>query len=226
MSTNAFIEQITNILPAERVLSRHEDLTPYECDALTVLRERPLAVAIPETEDEILKILEICRQHSIAVVTRGAGTGLSGGARPVAGALLISMMRFNRILEIDEDNLTALVEPGVRNLSISEAVADKGLYYAPDPSSQIACSIGGNVAENAGGVHCLKYGLTVHNIVGMKIITMDGQVHTLGNNTMESPGYDLTALMNGSEGMLAIITEIRVLLRVKPPVARVILAAF
>ncbi|MDX2476824.1 MAG: FAD-linked oxidase C-terminal domain-containing protein [Gammaproteobacteria bacterium] len=226
MSNNAFIEQLTNILPAGRVLSRHEDLTPYECDALTVLRERPLAVAIPETEDEILKILEICRQHSIAVVTRGAGTGLSGGARPVAGALLISMMRFNRILEIDEDNLTALVEPGVRNLSISEAVADKGLYYAPDPSSQIACSIGGNVAENAGGVHCLKYGLTVHNIVGMKIITMDGQVHTLGNNTMESPGYDLTALMNGSEGMLAIITEIRVLLRVKPPVARVILAAF
>ena len=226
MSTNQFLEQLAGILPDERLLVRQEDLAPYECDALTALREKPLAVAIPETEDEILKLLEACRQHSIAVVTRGAGTGLSGGARPVAGALLVSMMRFNRILEVDEDNLTALVEPGVRNLAISEAVADEGLYYAPDPSSQLACSIGGNVAENAGGVHCLKYGLTVHNIVGLKVITIDGHVHTLGNNTLESPGYDLTALMNGSEGMLAMITEIRVRLRVKPPIVRVILAAF
>ena len=226
MSTNPFLQQLANILPAERLLTRQEDLTPYECDGLSVLRERPLAVAIPETEEEILKLLETCRQHSIAVVTRGAGTGLSGGARPVAGALLISMMRFNRILEVDEENLTALVEPGVRNLAISEAVSDKGLYYAPDPSSQIACSIGGNVAENSGGVHCLKYGLTVHNIVAMKIITIDGQIQNLGNNTLESPGYDLMAILTGSEGMLAIITEIRVQLRVKPPIARVMLAAF
>jgi glycolate oxidase len=226
MQKNPFIQQLSKTLAADRLLLKQEDLAPYECDGLSVLRERPLAVAIPETEDEILDILALCRQYSIPVVTRGAGTGLSGGARPVAGALLLSMMRFNRILEIDEDNLSAVVEPGVRNLAISEAVSDRGLYYAPDPSSQIACSIGGNVAENSGGVHCLKYGLTVHNIIALKIITMDGQVLTLGNNTLESPGYDLMAIMNGSEGMLAIITEIRVRLRVKPPSARVLLAAF
>ena len=156
MPINTFIQQLKKILPEDRLLLKQEDLTPYECDGLSVLREQALAIAIPETEDEILNILEVCRKHSIAVVTRGAGTGLSGGARPVEGALLISMMRFNRILEIDEENLTALVEPGVRNLAISESVSDLGLYYAPDPSSQIACSIGGNVAENSGGVHCLK----------------------------------------------------------------------
>ena len=226
MPTTTFIQQLTKTLPEDRLLLKQEDLTPYECDGLSVLREQALAVAIPETQDEILLIPEPCRKHSIPAVTRGAGTGLSGGARPVEGALLISMMRFNRILEIDEENLTALVEPGVRNLAISESVSDLGLYYAPDPSSQIACSIGGNVAENSGGVHCLKYGLTVHNIVAMRIITMDGQVHQLGNNTMESPGYDLMAILTGSEGMLGIITEIRVQLRVKPPVARVMLAAF
>ena len=226
MSRNSFLAQLSTILPDERLRVSEQDIIPYECDGLIVLREHPLAVAIPETEEEILSILKICRQHSIPVVTRGAGTGLSGGARPIAGALLLSMMRFNRILEIDEDNLTARVEPGVRNLAISEAVADRGLYYAPDPSSQIACSIGGNVAENSGGVHCLKYGLTVHNIVALKIITMEGQLIELGNNTLEAPGYDLMAILTGSEGMLAIITEIRVRLRVKPPVARVILAAF
>jgi glycolate oxidase len=226
MSTTTFIQQLTKILPEDRLLIKQEELTPYECDGLSVLREQPLAVAIPETEEEILNTLELCRQHSIPVVTRGAGTGLSGGARPIEGALLISMMRFNHILEIDEANLTALVEPGVRNLAISESVSDLGLYYAPDPSSQIACSIGGNVAENSGGVHCLKYGLTVHNIVAMRIITMDGHVHQLGSNTMEAPGYDLMAILTGSEGMLGIITEIRVQLRVKPPAARVMLAAF
>ncbi len=226
MPDTPFIQQLSKTLPANRLLLKQEDLAPYECDGLSVLREQPLAVALPDNEDEILNILELCRQHSIPVVTRGAGTGLSGGARPVAGALLLSMMRFNHILEIDEDNLSAVVEPGVRNLAISEAVSDRGLYYAPDPSSQIACSIGGNVAENSGGVHCLKYGLTVHNIIALKIITMDGHVHTLGNNTLESPGYDLMAILNGSEGMLAIITEIRVRLRVKPPSARVMLAAF
>jgi glycolate oxidase len=226
MTIKSFIAQLASILPPERLLLSQEEITPYECDGLSILREHPLAVAIPETEEEILKLLEACSEHSIAVVTRGAGTGLSGGARPVAGALLMSMMRFNRILEIDEENLTALVEPGVRNLAISEAVSEKGLYYAPDPSSQIACSIGGNVAENSGGVHCLKYGLTVQNIVAMKIITMDGQILSLGNNTLEPPGYDLMAILTGSEGMLAIITEIRVRLRVTPPVARVMLAAF
>lgn len=226
MPNNPFIQQLSKTLPADRLLLKQEDLAPYECDGLSVLREQPLVVAIPETEDEILNILGLCRQHSIPVVTRGAGTGLSGGARPVAGALLLSMMRFNHIIEIDEDNLSAVVEPGVRNLAISEAVSDMELYYAPDPSSQIACSIGGNVAENSGGVHCLKYGLTVHNVIALKIITMDGQIHTLGNNTLESPGYDLMAILNGSEGMLAIITEIRVRLRVKPPSARVMLVAF
>jgi len=198
MPNTPFFQLLSKLIPTDRLLLKQEDLTPYECDGLSVLREQPLAVAIPETEEEILNILALCRQYSIPVVTRGAGTGLSGGARPIAGALLLSMMRFNRILEIDEENLSAVVEPGVRNLAISEAVADSGLYYAPDPSSQIACSIGGNVAENSGGVHCLKYGLTVHNIVSLKIITMEGQVLTLGNNTLESPGYDLLAIMNGS----------------------------
>ncbi len=226
MPNTPFFQLLSKLLPTDHLLLKQEDLTPYECDGLSLLREQPLAVAIPETEDEILNILALCRQYSIPVVTRGAGTGLSGGARPIAGALLLSMMRFNRILEIDEENLSAVVEPGVRNLAISEAVAELGLYYAPDPSSQIACSIGGNVAENSGGVHCLKYGLTVHNIVALKIITMEGQVLTLGNNTLESPGYDLLAILNGSEGMLAIITEIRVRLRVKPPSARVMLVAF
>jgi len=226
MQNNPFIQQLSKTLPEDRLLLKQEDLIPYECDGLSVLREQPLAVAIPETEEEILNILELCRQYSIAVVTRGAGTGLSGGARPVAGALLLSMMRFNRILDIDEENLSAVVEPGVRNLAITEAVTDKGLYYAPDPSSQIACSIGGNVAENSGGVHCLKYGLTVHNIMALKVITMEGHVVSLGNNTLEAPGYDLMAILNGSEGMLAIITEVHVRLRVKPPSARVMLAAF
>lgn len=226
MPHTSFFQLLSKLLPTARLLTKREELTPYECDGLSVLRERPLAVAIPETEDEILSILALCRQHSIPVVTRGAGTGLSGGARPIAGALLLSMMRFKRIIEIDEDNLSAVVEPGVRNLAISEAVSDIGLYYAPDPSSQIACSIGGNVAENSGGVHCLKYGLTVHNIIGLKIITMDGEVLVLGNNSLESEGYDTLAILNGSEGMLAIITEVRVRLLVKPPTARVMLVAF
>ncbi len=226
MPHTAFFQLLAKLLPDDRLLQKQEDLAPYECDGLSVLRERPLAVVIPETEAEIISILALCRQFSIPVVTRGAGTGLSGGARPVAGALLLSMMRFNRILEIDKRNFSAVVQPGVRNLAITEAVSDFGLYYAPDPSSQIACSIGGNVAENAGGVHCLKYGLTVHNILALKIITMDGQIHKLGSNTLESPGYDLLATMNGSEGMLGIITEIRVRLLVKPQTAQVMLIAF
>jgi glycolate oxidase len=226
MPEEEFIKRLSQLLPEDRLLTREEELAPYECDGLSVLRERPLAVAIPQTEEEIQKILELCRRHTIPVVTRGAGTGLSGGARPIAGALLLSMMRFNRIVDIDDINMTARVQPGVRNLAISEAVAHLGLYYAPDPSSQIACSIGGNVAENSGGVHCLKYGLTIHNIVSVRLITIDGEIIEIGNGTFETPGYDLLAIVSGSEGMLGIVTEITVRLRVKPPTARVMLAAF
>jgi len=221
-----FINRLKQILPADRLLLDKDELIPYECDGLTVLRESPLAVAIPDTLEEVQAILAAARKHAIPIVTRGAGTGLSGGARPFSDALLMSMTRFNRILEIDEHNRSARVEPGVRNLAISEAVTGLNLYYAPDPSSQIACTIGGNVAENSGGVHCLKYGLTVHNILELTILTMEGELLTIGNATGDAPGYDLLALMTGSEGMLGIIMEIRVRLLVKPPCAQAILAAF
>lgn len=223
---NPFIESLTNLLPADRLLLSREELTPYECDGLTVLRESPLAVAIPDSRQEVETLVEAARQHGVPIVTRGAGTGLSGGARPISNALLLNMTRFNRVLEIDEDNFSARLEPGVRNLAISEAVAHLNLYYAPDPSSQIACTIGGNVAENSGGVHCLKYGLTVHNILELTVLTMDGEWLTIGSASGEMPGYDLLALMTGSEGMLGIIMEIRVRLMVKPPQAKAILASF
>ena len=221
-----FIDSLRRILPPTRLLLDEDERAPYECDGLSLLREPPLAVAIPDDIDELKAILATAREHRVPIVTRGAGTGLSGGARPSGDALLVSMARFNHILAIDEDNLSAVVEPGVRNLAISEAVAAAGLYYAPDPSSQIACSIGGNVAENSGGVHCLKYGLTVHNVLQVKILTIDGEEIVLGDASGEAPGYDLLALINGSEGMLGIIVGIRVRLRVQPPCAQAMLAAF
>jgi len=211
---------------SQQLLFETEDLRPYECDALSAYQMMPLAVAIPDSIEQIKAILALCYENQVPVVARGAGTGLSGGALPVAGGILLSLAKFKEIIDIDTENHTAVVQPGVRNLAISEAAKAFGLYYAPDPSSQIACSIGGNVAENAGGVHCLKYGLTVHNIIKLKVLTMDGDELTIGCDALDSPGYDLLALLTGSEGMLAIITEITVKLLPIPAVAKVMMASF
>jgi glycolate oxidase len=221
-----FISQLAKILPANQLLHELEDLKPYECDALSAYQIVPLAVAIPESIKQIKEILSLCYDNKVPVVARGAGTGLSGGALPHKEGILLSLAKFNKILSINEDNMTAVVQPGVRNLAISEAAKEFGLYYAPDPSSQIACSIGGNVAENAGGVHCLKYGLTVHNIIKLKVLTMDGEELIIGCDALDSPGYDLLALLTGSEGMLAIITEITVKLLPVPALAKVLMASF
>jgi glycolate oxidase len=222
----ALVSELHTFLPARCVLHEVEDLVPYECDGLSAYRSIPMLVVIPETVEQIESVLQTCTEKNIPVVARGAGTGLSGGALPLENGILLSLAKFNRILHINTDDRTALVQPGVRNLAISEAVASYGLYYAPDPSSQIACSIGGNVAENAGGIHCLKYGLTVHNIMKLKIITMQGEHLTIGGDSLDSPGYDLLALMTGSEGLLGIITEITVKLLPKPSSAKVLLASF
>jgi len=218
--------RLREFLPRESVLTNEEDQRPYECDGLSAYRKLPWIVVLPDTIEQVGRVLKLCSEQNISVVARGAGTGLSGGALPLSDGVLLSLTKFSRILEIDPDNRTATVEPGVRNLAISEAVAQYGLYYAPDPSSQIACSIGGNVAENSGGVHCLKYGLTVHNILGLKFMTMDGELISVGGKTLDSPGYDLLATLTGSEGMLGIIVEITVKLLPIPERAQVLLAAF
>jgi glycolate oxidase len=220
------LDRLARLLPRQSLITDPVARKPYETDGLTAISEVPWAVALPETEAQVAAILEICRDCSIAVVPRGAGTGLSGGARPAADGLLLGLSRMNRILEIDLANCAARVEPGVRNLAISEAVAAEGLYYAPDPSSQIACSIGGNVAENAGGVHCLKYGLTVHNVLGLKVLTMEGNELVLGGPGGDPDCLDLMALFCGSEGLLGIVTEVWVRLLPSPPERRVLLGAF
>jgi glycolate oxidase len=226
MPETRIIGQLRSQLPAQCVLSSIEELRPYECDGLSAYRNLPLAVVIPETVEQVQETLRLCAASNVPVVARGAGTGLSGGALPVSGGILLSMARFNRILDIDTQNRTARVQPGVTNLSVSKAAGPHGLYYAPDPSSQLACSIGGNVAENAGGVHCLKYGLTVHNILELEVLTIDGEHLTIGSQALDSPGYDLLALMTGSEGLLGIITEVTVRLLPTPDAAQVVLAAF
>ena len=217
---------LARILPSDILLTAAEELAPYECDGLSAYRERPLAVALPRDVDEVRAILAACHAQDLPVVTRGAGTGLSGGALPHPRGVLLSLARMNRILELDAANRCARVEPGVRNLALSQAAAPLGLYYAPDPSSQIACTLGGNVAENSGGVHCLKYGLTVHNVLGVKLLTPDGELHVLGGAALDAPGYDLLATVHGSEGMLGVIVEITVRLLPKPERAQVVLAAF
>lgn len=199
---------------------------PYETDGLTAIREEPWAVALPRSRDQVLSILAICNQWQVPIVPRGAGTGLSGGARPMKDGLLLSLARMKRILDIDAANGVARVEPGVRNLAISEAAAAHGLFYAPDPSSQIACSIGGNVAENAGGVHCLKYGLTVHNVTGLTFATIDGTVHTVGGPSLDPLGLDLRAILCGSEGLLGVVLEVTVKLTPLPAHKAVLLGAF
>jgi len=219
-------QQLQAVLPPGGLISDARATRPYETDGLTAIRERPWLVALPESEEQVLAVLRVCREHGVPVVPRGAGTGLSGGARPLADGVLLGLSKMKQILEVDLDNAVARVQPGVRNLAISEAVARHGLYYAPDPSSQIACSIGGNVAENSGGVHCLKYGLTVHNVLGIRLATMEGDLLVLGGKTLDSPGYDLLALAMGSEGMLGVVTEVTVKLLPTPPAKRVVLAAF
>ena len=202
--------QLATILPAAALLVSPEDTKPYECDGLTLFRAQPAAVLLPETEAQVAAILKVCHAARIPVVARGAGTSLSGGALPDPEGIVLSLAKFKRIVAIDPLSRTAVVQPGVRNLAISEAAAQYGLYYAPDPSSQIACTIGGNVAENAGGVHCLKYGLTVHNVRRVRGVLITGEVVEFGGDALDGPGYDLLALINGSEGLLAVITEITV----------------
>ncbi len=213
-------------LPAHALLWNNEDTTPYECDGLTAYRQRPLVVALPETESQVQAVLRACHALDVPVVARGAGTGLSGGAMPHALGVTLSLAKFNRILKVDLASRTALVQCGVRNLAISEAAAPYGLYYAPDPSSQIACTIGGNVAENSGGVHCLKYGLTLHNVVQVKGFTVEGEPVTFGSTALDAAGLDLLSVVIGSEGMLAIATEVTVKLVPKPQLARCIMASF
>ena len=214
------------VLPTHALLWRGEDTTPYECDGLTAYRESPLVVALPETEAQVAAVLGVCHGLHVPVVARGAGTGLSGGATPHRWGVTLSLAKFNRILKLDPVARTAVVQCGVRNLAISEAAAPHGLYYAPDPSSQIACTIGGNVAENAGGVHCLKYGLTLHNVLRVRGFNVEGQALDIGSEAPDSAGLDLLAAVVGSEGMLAVVTEVTVKLVPMPRLARCIMASF
>ena len=213
-------------LPERSVLWQEEDTRPYECDGLTAYRRLPMVVALPETEEQVRQVLVTCHSMGVPVVPRGAGTGLSGGALPLADGVLLSMAKFMRVVRVDPLARTAVVQPGVRNAAISDVVAPFGLYYAPDPSSQIACTIGGNVAENSGGVHCLKYGLTVNNVLCVRGFTIEGEPVQFGGESLDAPGLDLLALVIGSEGLLAVTTEVTVKLVPKPQVAKVVMASF
>ena len=220
------VKALQAVLPAHALLWNREDTTPYECDGLTAYRERPLVVVLPETYSQVQAVLKTCHAMGVPVVARGAGTGLSGGAMPHKLGVTLSLAKFNKILKIDSLARTALVQGGVRNLAISDAAAPHGLYYAPDPSSQIACTIGGNVAENSGGVHCLKYGLTVHNVLKVRGFTIEGHEVEFGSAALDAAGFDLLSVVIGSEGMLAVTTEVTVRLIPKPQLARCIMASF
>jgi len=220
------LNALYQVLPRHCVLHNTEDTRPFECDGLAAYSQLPWIVVLPETERQIVDVLTVCRNLSVPLVPRGAGTGLSGGAMPIADGIVLSTAKLNRIISLDPAACTAIVQPGVRNLAISEAAAALNLYYAPDPSSQIACTIAGNVAENSGGVHCLKYGLTIHNILRVKVATIEGDIIELGNNTLDVPGLDLLSLFIGSEGMLGVVTEVTVKLIPKPECAQVIMASF
>jgi len=220
------VERLARLLPAESVLVDREELKPYECDGLSAYRETPLIAVIPADEAGVAAVLAVARDARMPVVARGSGTGLSGGALPLADGILLSLAKFNRIVEVDPLGRKARVQPGVTNLRISQHVAPLGLYYAPDPSSQIACSIGGNVAENSGGVHCLKYGLTVHNVMRVRALTIEGDAIDVGSEALDAPGYDLLALLTGSEGLLAVTLEVTVRLLAKPEAAQVVMASF
>jgi glycolate dehydrogenase FAD-linked subunit len=221
-----FVDKLKHLLPKELIISDEELLRVYECDALSAYRRLPLCVVLPENVEQVQAIMRLCHLENVPVVARGAGTGLSGGAMPVAGGLLLSLAKFNQIIQLDPEQRIAKVQPGVRNICVSEAAEKYGLFYAPDPSSQIACTIGGNVAENSGGIHCLKYGLTVHNILAVKLITVTGELLEIGCESLDSAGYDLLALITGSEGMLGVIVEVTLKLLAKPKNSRVLLAAF
>ena len=220
------ITALSGLLAAERVISDADERRVYECDGLSAYRQLPMVVVLPSTTAEVSAVLTYCFAEGIKVVPRGAGTSLSGGALPLADGVMLGLGKLNCILDVDFDNRAVVSQPGVTNLAITEAVAHKGFYYAPDPSSQIACSIGGNVAENAGGVHCLKYGLTTNNLLGIEVVMMDGQVVRLGGKHFDSEGYDLLGLMTGSEGLLGVVTEVTVRILKKPETARAVLVGF
>jgi len=220
------VTALRRIVTGEGVIDRENELRAYECDGLTAYRQVPMVAVLPETTAQIVDILRYCSANKINVVARGAGTSLSGGALPLQDGVLLGLGKFKKILEIDVANRCAVVQPGVTNLGITHAVQGRGFYYAPDPSSQIACTIGGNVAENSGGVHCLKYGLTTNNVIGIEMVTIDGEVVRLGGKCFDAPGYDLLGVMVGSEGMLGIVTEVTVRILPKPPYARALLIGF
>ncbi len=220
------VDELRRILPAEAVIVDEEALRAYECDGLTAYQQVPLLAVLPSTTAEVAEVLKLCDRMAVKVVPRGAGTSLSGGALPLADGIILGLAKFNRILEIDYGNRCAVVQPGVTNLAITQAVEGEGFYYAPDPSSQIACTIGGNVAENAGGVHCLKYGVTTNNILGLELVLMSGEVVRLGGRHLDSGGYDFLGLVAGSEGLLGVITEVTVRILKKPESARALLVGF
>src|SRR5215831_12348145 len=220
------VAALKTIVPGEGVIAAERELRPYETDGLTAYRQLPMVVVLPETTDQVARVLRYCREQDIKVVPRGAGTSLSGGALPLADGVLLGLAKFNRIREIDFANRVVVAEPGVTNLAISNAVADQGFYYAPDPSSQIACTIGGNVAENSGGVHCLKYGLTTNNVLGLEMVLMSGEIVRLGGKHLDAAGYDLLGVVTGSEGLLGVVTEVTVRILKKPETARAILVGF
>ncbi|MDE0045915.1 MAG: FAD-binding protein [bacterium] len=223
---DGFLGELAAIVPPDNLVTDEAGLKTYECDGLSAYRELPLAVALPETTAEVARILDLCRRHRVKVVPRGSGTGLSGGALPLRDGLLLGLGKFNRILDIDYANRCVTVQPGVTNLAISQAVDHRGFYYAPDPSSQLACSIGGNVAENSGGVHCLKYGVTTNNLLGLEIVLMSGDIVRIGGKHMDSDGYDLLGIVTGSEGLLGVITEVTVRILPKPASVSTLLIGF
>ncbi len=222
----ALLAELAEFLPPQRLIADKPSLQAYDCDALTAYRQLPMLVVLPDNTDEVARILKICNRRNIKVVARGSGTSVSGGALPLEDCVLMAMGRFNSILDIDYDNRCLTAQSGVTNLALSEAVAERGFYYAPDPSSQIACSIGGNVAENSGGVHCLKYGMTTNNILGLELVLMDGTVLRIGGKHMDAEGYDILGLLTGSEGLLGVITEVTVRVLPQPETARAVLAGF
>ncbi|WP_282606608.1 FAD-linked oxidase C-terminal domain-containing protein [Pelagibius sp. Alg239-R121] len=220
------VDKLREIVPGEGVIADEDELKVYESDGLTAYKQPPLIAVLPESTEQVSRVLKFCHKENIKVVPRGAGTSLSGGALPLADGIILGLGKFNRILDIDFDNRCAVVQPGVTNLGITKAVEDEGFYYAPDPSSQIACTIGGNVAENSGGVHCLKYGLTTNNLLGLEMVLIDGTVLRIGGKHLEAEGYDLLGLMTGSEGLLGVVTEVTVRLLKKPETARALLLGF
>jgi glycolate oxidase len=220
------VAALRNIVPGEGVIAAEREMRAYESDGLTAYRQLPMVVVLPETTEQVAEVLRYCHDEGIKVVPRGAGTSLSGGALPLGDGVLLGMAKFNRIREIDFENRVAVVEPGVTNLAVTNAVAHAGFYYAPDPSSQIACTIGGNVAENSGGVHCLKYGMTTNNLLGCEIVLITGEVLQIGGKHLDAAGYDLLGLITGSEGLLGVVTEVTVRILKKPETARALLVGF